>query len=75
MNEYKILAPSIVILLILFLPVLVFFFLWMMFLAFISGRVFIYSGEITDAAWVAGYSIIGMFLLWAIFKLVKWLKD
>jgi len=47
----------------------------MMFLAFISGRVFIYSGEITDAAWVAGYSIIGMFLLWAIFKLVKWLKD
>ena len=75
MDKYRIIAPFVVILLIFLLPILIFFFIWMILLALANVANFVYSREIMDIAYAAGYSIIAVFLLLGIFKLIRWLKD
>ena len=69
-----IIALSIVTLLILLVPILLFLFGFMMFLALMSGMRFMNTGEIMDATWTAGYAFAGALFLWGFRKLIKWLK-
>lgn len=69
-----IIALSVVTLLILLVPILLFLSGLMMFFALMSGIRFMDTKGVVDATYMIGYAITGGLFLWGFRKLIRWFK-